>query len=145
MGYIACDDLIANMTPEQKIMISNFYSRFNNKSATNKKITNIELLYFMGSLGTSEFYTYNANKMYCSLYMFFSTDPPHIESAAPIVITLYDENNVANQFLNNQSSIFNVTEKFITGPVASINDIFSVITTTNTTYIKFIGYRITLI
>lgn len=145
MGYIAIDNLIANMTPEQKIMMSSFYSTFDNRSAANKKIINIEPLYFNGSVSISEFYIYSINKMYCALYLSFSTDPAHIESAAPIAITLYDENTIISQYFNNQNSIFNVTEKFITNSLFSINDIFSVITVTNTIYIKFIGYRITLI
>lgn len=145
MGYIGIDNLIADMTPEQKIMMVDFYSKFNNRSAINKQIVNIEPLYYHNVSVGSEFLTYAATKMYICLKI--SGLQVNTINAADVSIVLYDENNATNGFVANANPIWDtvaLAAKYSNNNSFLENFYFSRLVTF-VTYVKFIGYRITLI
>jgi hypothetical protein len=145
MGYIKVDDLIANMTPEQKILVQQFYARFDVGSGiANRKILNVEPLYYDGLIAGSEFETYAATKMYISLQFAGGILAANISGAVTAYISFYDEANAISFSLNNLANAFNVASIYVVNNVFNRNDDFSRIVTAGYTYMKFLGYRVTL-
>jgi hypothetical protein len=145
MGYIAQGDLIANMTPEQKILVQQFYAKFDiGGGVANRKILNVEPLFYDGLIAGSEFLSYAATKMYLCFQMKFSVLQANILGGVIGSIVMYDETDSIDFTLSNASGFFNATERIFINPICTINDDFSRIVSSNYTYMKFIGYRVTL-
>ena len=140
------DNLIQQMTPEQRILIEQFYAYFDSRpSGSNRKISNVEPLYYDGLIAGSEFVTYAATKMYICFSLYASVLAANIEGAAPGYVNTYDQTNTIELSLHNNVGFFNVSEKFIINTVQHFNDDFSCFLVSVYTYCKFIGYRITLV
>ena len=147
MGYISQENLVQNMTPDQRIMIAGIYSIYDIGSGiANKKIINVEPLFYTGlSLG-SEFAIYSAQKLYIFLTL-------NMSSAAALTAignnpVLYNELNLqyysyynANIGYDSVAIIF----RAINNNINDINGYFFRIAPNGYTYLKFIGYRVTLI
>jgi hypothetical protein len=148
MPYIELQDLLrgfSQLTPEQAIFINWFYSRFDSRAAANRRIVNVEPLYYIGGIGATEFLVYAATKLYLCLELLTCGITP-VQIAIPETY-LYDENNVLFIPLQNNSTFWNVTGAAIN---YSMNDIFvkNVYFSrllTDTQNLRFIGYRITLV
>jgi hypothetical protein len=132
-------------TPEQVNFLTWFYSQFDNSSAANKKIINVEPLFYQGLIAGTEFLTYAATKLYI-MYKggFFATS-----IAANIFYTsFYDETNAFNLALVNDNAWWNVTSVApnFSPMIANIKNIyFSRINIQSIDRMYFNGYRITLI
>lgn len=72
MARIELSQLIAEMTVEQKILMQWFYSQFDNRSAANRRITNVEPIFYFGSYAAMPTNTYNANIAYIVLSLTMS-------------------------------------------------------------------------
>jgi len=146
MGYISVDDLVQNMTPEQRILVAQFYAKFDiGSGVAHKKILNIELLFYQGVIAASEFTVYVANKLYLSLDLEFCGlfDVAYLGGGE---IKLMNENNVESFRAINYLFLLDVATKYVTLNNISIpNMYFSRIDPGEILLeIKFIGYRITL-
>lgn len=134
-----------NTTPEQELLLEHFYTQFDNRSAANRQITNVEPLYYQGVIAGTEFLVYAPTK----LYICYSLKCGDIGAGNvnPMRIVLYDENN--NPVLNLNNSVFLLNGGFYNYQPLFItmnNTYFSRLTAV-TLYdtMNFIGYRITLI
>jgi len=144
MAKIDLDNLIGNMSPEQKIFVSGFYSQFDNRSAANRRIINVEPLYYNGVIAGTEFLTYAATKLYLTLSLVF----PGGVGALFGYIQTYNEANAASHVYTNSTLTYNTTTPilvYINNILKISNIYFSRFTNANHTYMTFIGYRITLV
>ena len=144
MAYIPIDSLVADMTPAQKLLVQQFYAKFDSRSAANRKILNVENLYYDGLIAGSEFETYAATKMYICLEFSAGILAANISGAVTAYISFYDEANAISFSLNNLATAFSAASIYVINNVTNSNDDFSRIVTANYTYMKFIGYRVTL-
>jgi hypothetical protein len=148
MGYISQPDLVQNMTPEQRILVAGFYAKFDiGGGVAHKKILKVENFLYQGVTAGSEFVTYAATKLYLNLNMRFS----HIDNSnsfLPGKVVFYDETGAIPLYtgwLNLPEYTTAIPEvDYCVNPFEVNNSWFSMIEVQNYTYIKFIGYRITL-
>jgi len=152
MGYISQDDLVADMTPEQKILVQQFYSKFDDRSAANRKIVNVEPLFFQGAFAGSEFLTYAATKLYIAFEVDVYTNNTVTSLNATINYFTNENNTVSIQGFNSiQSTYWDATAILAKTMFGSNNEFYKniyfarVLFGANYAYMKFIGYRITLI
>jgi hypothetical protein len=147
MGYIAQPDLVQNMTPEQRIMVSQFYSKFDiGSGVAHKKIINVEPLFYLGAIAASEFITYAATKMYLCLASFFSSDNDAVSVPSGSIIINDSGNNAIQRFVKS-AIVWDTTgaaEKYLLESITVNNYFCSCYTASNYISMKFIGYRITL-
>ena len=148
MAYIAQPDLVQNMTPEQRILVAGFYTKFDIGSGlAHKKILKVENLLYEGLTAGSEFTVYAATKLYLNLNMRFSHND-NSNSFLPGKVVFYDEtggNPLYTGWLNAPEYTSAIPEvDYIINPFEINNSWFSNIEVVNYTYVKFIGYRITL-
>jgi hypothetical protein len=134
------------MTPEQRILVSQFYAKFDIGShVPHKKIVNIENLVYMGNIVASEFDNYDVNKMYLCLSAFF--DSTEITNSVKSYIELHDEaDNIVFRILQVAMG-WDGTSVLAAGlTVHVVNKAFSRVSLTSPEYqnISFIGYRVTL-
>jgi hypothetical protein len=147
MGYISQGDLVANMTPEQKILVQQFYAKFDNGGAVNKKIVNVEPFFFEGTLTGSGIETYVATKLYLCLQLDFTF------SAAPNLLltelTIHSELNAIIGAISPNVVVWDTTAvamKFHSANVIQKNFYFSRLgQNVGPNYIRLNGYLITLI
>jgi hypothetical protein len=148
MGYISQDELVQNMTPEQRILVSNFYSRFDIGSGVpHHKITNVEPFAYMGAIIGSEFVVYSLEKLYLCLSLI--VDSSGVANAVVPQLTLQDELNNSFFILSNVNNTVNATGVWfnIANTLEVTNKWFSCfVTTVGASYIncRFIGYRMTI-
>jgi len=146
MGYIAVNDLIQNMTPEQKILAQQFYSRFDiGSGVANKKIINVEPFFYMGTIVGSELTTYAATKLYLCLSAEFSYAGVNVTSISKV--ELYNEGNVLFNAARNIAPYWDATAAAVTYLLNNLkieNCYFGRIVGNNYAYVNFSGYRMTL-
>lgn len=145
MGFIALEDLVGNMTPEQKIFCSHFYATFNNRSAANRRIINVEPIHYEGAIAGSEFLTYAATKLYLILQIDFDGG-----TGASVNVGRVQYYNAADAvFLQDGANVvaWNATTaamNYIFQSVYRKNIWFSRFAVLTYGYTTIIGYRITL-
>lgn len=145
MGYIAQPDLVQNMTPEQRLLVAGFYTKFDvGSGVAHRKILNVEPLYYRGLIAGAEFLTYVVTKMYLCLDLQCSVLTADIDNVSLGWVHLLDEANAIEYTLENDSSYFNVSAKYMFGNVGIQNIDFAAIEVLKYTYMKFIGYTVTL-
>jgi hypothetical protein len=146
MARIELSQLIAEMTVEQKIFVQWFYSQFDNGSAANRRIVNVEPIFYQGVPAGSEFLVYAATKLYICLEYQASSNQGAGEAAVNSS-SFYDAANAVN-------FIYAPLTAYYDGGVpgvrylpftASIRNIyFSRVAVALFDYIYFNGYRVTL-
>jgi hypothetical protein len=144
MPRIEQADLIQEMTPEQRILISQFYTNFDNRSAANRRIINVEPIFYQGVSAGTEFLTYAATK----LYIYLSMSLGSANAVARPNIVLYNEANAVFGGVSASCGIWNGTTlatEYIPITLESQNGYFSRIVVTGLVAFKFIGYRFTLV
>jgi hypothetical protein len=143
MGYISQGDLVQNMTPEQRILVAGFYSKFDIGSGLPmKKIINVEPILLTGAM-VGEIITYADNKLYLCLELSVGWE----SLGAGALVNLLDELNAVYNTYYNLSAYWDVTAvtvKYVANKIDIKNTYFSRITALNYIWYKFIGYRITL-
>lgn len=131
-------------TPEQEIFLTDFYNKFDNRSAANRQIINVEPLYYQGAIAASEFLVYAATKMYiCYKYATYRFGADNSSGN----ITLYDETNTATGIMGLFMPFWNTTllgMQVYSNMFEHENFIFSRISISLYTQMKFTGYRVTL-
>jgi hypothetical protein len=145
MPRIELDSLIGNMTPEQKILTSWFYSQFDNRSAVNRRIINVEPITLIIAVG-GECSVYAATKLY--LCLSFVTDAPNAGAGNVLTNVFYNEANAAFFTLSFACYYYDTVNLTFKGQMQSHelkNFYFSRLVATGFAFIKFIGYRITLV
>lgn len=145
MPYIPIDSLIADMNPAQKILCQQFYSVFDSRSAANRKIANVEPLYYDGLIAGSEFETYAATKMYLCFEFGCGVLAANISGAVTAYVSIFDETNTITYSLNELAVAFSAAAIYVINNFHKENFLFSRLVTANYTYMKFLGYRITLV
>lgn len=131
-------------TPEQQIFLTMFYTLFDNKSASNRSIINVEPLFFQGTIAGSEFLTYAATKLYICYSLICSNSATNTVSSE---VVLYDETNTVVMINTKAVAFWNTTTaaiNFVRRDVEIQNTFFSRFAITDLIRVKFNGYRITL-
>lgn len=147
MARIELSQLIAEMTPEQKIFVQWFYSQFDNGSAANRRILNIEPFFYQGIQAGSELLVYAANK----LYICFEFDAKEISGtglAGAALISFYDAANAAFYYYNHTFAYYDTAipaVRYIPTDWINKNFYFSRLALLNYDYLRFVGYRVTLV
>lgn len=134
-------------TPEQEIFLTWFYSQFDNRSAVNRRIVNVEPLYYSDVIGGTEFLTYAATKLYIVYNVTFDSGSAGIVANTAGAIQLNNEADTAINLYINNYPVWDTTAvalKYSIGLLELKNLYFSRIITTVYTRMKFNGYRITL-
>jgi hypothetical protein len=145
MGYTKLENLIAQMSPEQQILVSQFYAKFDVGSGTaHRKILNVEPLYYRGVIAGQEFLTYALTKMYISLELECSVLTGDIDNVSIGWIHGLDEGNAIHFSVSNNTGYYGVAAHYMFGNVIIKNIDFAAIEVLKYTYMKFLGYRITL-
>lgn len=145
MARINLDQLIQEMTPEQKILAQQFYANFDNGTAVNRRIVNVVPLMYIGAQAGSEFLTYAATKLYLCLFLEMAYNGAVAND--PLITTLADQANNTSFSLTDQIGYYDAgapSRRFYGNNINIKNIYFSRINATNYTYVSFIGYRITL-
>lgn len=130
------------LIPEQRVLINDFYSRFEGLGAFN--ITAAEPLYYHGPIAGSVFTVYDANILYLCLDVIFGCD--HVCNAFNGTISFYDEINVLLGIYTNQDITFDTVAfapNYMKNKLGFTNLWFSRIIALRYNYMKFIGYQIT--
>lgn len=147
MPRIELKDLIGTMTLEQTILASWFYSQFdyNIVGINNRHIANVEPFNYGSVIAGSEFLVYAITKLYLYNYIEFSSNSGI--QATSFIVNLYDENNVLNYNISDNSIVYDAgvaAIRYLGNNYGTSNGYFSRIVTANYTHIYFNGYRITL-
>ncbi len=102
-------------------------------------------LFYQGAIAGSEFVTYNALKLYVAINVEFGTDAA-LGTALNNHVALYDDGNVLFFTMRNIALVGDVTDNFtFPNNVVSGNLYFSRIVVTGYEFMRFDGYRVTLI
>lgn len=147
MPYIKADDLVQRLTPEQAIMVQQFYKTFDiGAGLANKKILNVEPLFFMGAIAASEFLTYDVTKMYLCLSLEIDGDSSPINTTQTILLKNSADGNA--MIYKNAMALYQTTLPEIEYYVSkvTITDLYfsRLVVTVAYSLMKFIGYRVTL-
>ena len=148
MPFISREDLIQsypNIMPETVNLIRWFYDTFNNRSAANRQIVNVEPIFLHGALAGNEILTYAATKLYLCLECYFFRGSG---TTSYYSVTLYNQADAVYGTLNNGNSYWDATAASVKYSPLTLNYknlYFSRVASTN--YDQFIlnGYRITLV
>jgi hypothetical protein len=130
------DQILQAATPEQKILWNYVFLRFGVNIA-------ISQIYYNGATAGSEFLTYVSNKIFLAYQI--NTEASGGNAAAPGILTLYDENNVASNTIGNPFPYWDATAaalRYAGGYCQANNIYFSRILPSNMNRFGFIGYRI---
>jgi len=104
-----------------------------------------ERLFYQGVIAGSEFLTYNALKLYVAINVEFGTDAA-LGTALNNHVALYDDGNVLFFTMRNIALVGDVADNFtFPNNVASKDLYFSRIVVTGYEFMRFDGYRVTLI
>lgn len=151
MPFISENDLIQglpNCSPEFKNLVRWFYSEFNNRSAANRTIVNVEPLFYQGLLAGTEFLVYATTKLYLCLSFDGSHTSGGFVTATASGVQFYNEADGSFYRLFNNIGGWDVGAAAFRYGVNSYNQsnfYFSRLAAIGSvTLIKFIGYRITL-
>ena len=147
MPFISDEDLLRglpNCSPEFKLLTKWFYQTFNNRSAANREIINVEPIYYQGAVAGSEFTVYAATKLYLVHYVATT-----VAQGGVVVpgIQLFDEADAAIGTIGNCASYFDtvaVAQRSVANTLNLAPIYFSRLVGQGITGIIFIGYRITL-
>lgn len=133
-------------TPDQLLLLDWFYSQFDFRTAgANRRVANVEPIFFQGAIAGTEFLTYVNTKLY--LCYKFKVGMIISSALASPVITFYDAGDTANFVAANDAIVWNATgaaERYIGNLMSIENFYFSRFATAGYTYIIFNGYRVTL-
>lgn len=132
-------------TPEQEILLNHFYSQFDNRSAANKQIINVEPLFYQGDIGGTEFLAYDATKMYICYKLGVTANTSNVITTLNAIA--YNELNNTFFSFNREIIGWNVTTavfNYVSHDFYIYNFIFSRFILVNLSYIIFNGYRVTL-
>lgn len=134
-------------TPDQEILLSHFYNQFDNRSAANRQIVNVEPLYYQGAVAGTEFLTYAATKLYIC-YNIQGCGGGNVPTSS--VFVLYNENDAISLNLTNANIFFDAAaavERYYNNMIIYNNFYFSrfVLGGVGISHILFNGYRVTLI
>ena len=149
MPYIGLQDLLrgfGQLTPEQVIFINWFYSQFDNRSAANRQIINVEPIFYMDIIGINEFTIYAATKLYLCLE--FEADYRGAADPGVAGIYFYNEANAGICYAENNAVVWDTTAasiKYVPNQLIYKNLYFSRLLSFTYSSMKFIGYRITLV
>lgn len=147
MPRIEQEYLIANvgLDPARINLIRHFYSQFDRLPAgANRRIANVEPLFFIGAVAGTEFLTYAATKLYLCFEYSFSNAVAQVALPAAY---LYDENNVNNFHYVAHMPYYDTSvpaARYLIQCPIYYNVYFSRVALTGYTYMKFNGYRVTL-
>jgi hypothetical protein len=133
------------ISPEQEIFLNHFFVQFDNRSAVNRHIANVEPLYFSGVIAGTEFLVYAATKLYICLNMLACY--PGVPLVNPAYIITYDAVNATMLYLRENVTYWDTTAanvKYAPNDLVRKNLYFSRITAQSYERIIFNGYRITL-
>lgn len=135
---------LKGLTYNQINLLNCFYSQFDNRSAANRRIINVEPLYYAGVIAGTEFLTYAATKLYIGLEVKCSDED--VLAVNIYFTSFYNAANAVEFCLMCQDwELLRVAgDGFIPETAYIENIIFSKIVTTYP-YILFNGFRITLI
>jgi len=143
MPRIELQNIILNNTVEQKLILTDFYSKFDYAAAGIKKhILNVEPLFYIGAIAGTEFLTYVNTKMYIVYKLMFGGSAVGTTFALNN-ITFYDQDNAINFYYN---SFIGITSALYNCLSVPINDIYfsRFANGANASHMYFNGYRITL-
>jgi len=129
------NDIIKGATPEQKVLWQHARMITGENAA-------IQQLFYCGTLAASEFLTYSANKLYLAIELEFNSGAL---SANSNTVSQYNAANVIQMITSNNCVFWEttgMTNRFYYNPIELKNQLFSRLTHTNTTYIKFNGFKI---
>jgi len=146
MPYLRLQDILRPTTQtDTELFLDQFYTKFDSGNGANKKIINVEPLYYQGVIAGTEFLVYAANKLYIAYSLSIG-----ITNLLPLLsyAILYDELNADTYYIGNMAAYFNqvTMQTDIIGNYLELkNNYFSRIGILSVTQFRFIGYRITLI
>ena len=146
MPYLRLQDILRPTTQtDTELFLDQFYTKFDSGNGANKKIINVEPLYYQGVIAGTEFLVYAANKLYIAYSLSIG-----ITNLLPLLsyAILYDELNVDTYYIGNMAAYFNqvTMQTDIIGNYLELkNNYFSRIGILSVSQFRFIGYRITLI
>lgn len=145
MPRIEQNQLIATvgLDPERINFIQWFYSQFDYASiGINRRIINVEPLYFQGAIAGTEFLTYAATKLYIVLKLSGSTINTTFS-----YFQLFNEANALNGYMVENNVWYDTvgaTQRYAVVTDPNYNFYFSRIVVATITHIIFNGFRITL-
>jgi hypothetical protein len=151
MPRLELNQLLAqqNITPEQQIFLTWIYSQFDNRSAANRRIINVEPVFFQGALAGNEFTVYAATKVYVCYELMVSNDGNlALNDPTGYTLYLYDENGILTTYITTYRAIeFDTTLVAARGQsiMTNLYNIYFSRIVCSQRSMKFIGYRITLI
>lgn len=146
MPYLRLQDILRPTTQtDTELFLDQFYTKFDSGNGANKKIINVEPLYYQGVIAGTEFLVYAANKLYIAYSLSIG-----ITNLLPLLsyAILYDELNADTYYIGNMAAYFNqvTMQTDIIGNYLELkNNYFSRIGILSVSQFRFIGYRITLI
>lgn len=147
MARIELNQLTGEMTPEQKILVQSFYDTFDSRNAANRLIINVEPLCYIGASNGSEFIVYAATKMYICFSFAGRLVSTNVQATAT-TFNFYNSADAVYYTGINELISYNTTTatmNFLMNNVIVDNIYFSRVLPLAPSYIKFIGYRITLV
>lgn len=139
---------LPNLNITQKKFVQQFYTEFDWASVGSgllRNFGNVEPFLYEGVIAGSEFLLYANTKLYVCFDLYFGSNIA--ANAARGLITLYDEGNVINVYLQQNSIAYEpvaVAMWYAKNNIKLKNLYFSRILQAGYDYMKFIGYRITL-
>lgn len=137
----------SQISPAQVNLLRHFYASFDNRSAANRRITNVEPIFFSGASAGSEFLTYAATKLYIAFAL--EADSVIASGATVPVLQIFSEANAVMFNLSPLMPFWNGTTNAVNFvPVnAKIENIYfsRVGFSIGSAYLLFNGYRITLV
>jgi len=137
--------LRSTTTPEQANLLEHFYRQFDNRSAVNRRIIDVNPLYYQGVIAGTEFLVYDATKLYICYELAASYSVSDCVLVSGIVF-FYNEGNVISFSVSNNQPVYNpVVLNYIILPDFIKNIYFSRVAFTNYNYVKFNGFRVTLV
>jgi hypothetical protein len=132
-----------NTTPKQALLLEFIYRQFDNRSAANRRIIDVNPLYYQGVIAGTEFLVYDATKLYICYEAHFSGTP--VGNINQSDTDFYNENDVICLSAAKNSMSYSVAFNY-SGIYSVVNDLyFSRIATNIYNRIKFNGFRVTLI
>ena len=139
---------LPNLTTQQKNFVAEFYRQFDFAAAgsgLNRHFANVEPLLYEGVIAASEFTVYAATKLYlCFDLIIAFNDVADVNIG---ILYLSDENNAVHLHSQNNSITYDpvgIAINYAKNNIHVKNFYFSRTLLNVYTYMKFIGYRITL-
>jgi hypothetical protein len=135
------------LTAEQINLITWFYSVFDDRSAVNRRIIDVDFLFYQGLIAGSEFLTYNASKLYICFDSQFSWNNASQATVTGCWVISYDAANAICNYYSNVIPVWDVVAagiKYTNPDLVIKNFYFSRIDIGGLTTMKFNGFRVTL-